>query len=194
MKLLTVIGARPQIIKAAAFSRAIKNLYPDTVKEIMLHTGQHYDSNMSDVFIKQLGIPEPDYNLNTGSGKHGETTAKMIAGIEEVLVKEEVDGIVLYGDTNSTLAGAVAASKIHVPIMHIEAGLRSYNKSMPEEHNRILTDHCSELLFCPTETARQNLKLENLTKNVHLAGDTMLGATKMFTSIAVNKSGKSYLY
>lgn len=165
MKLLTVIGARPQIIKAAAFSRAIKDLYPETVTEIMLHTGQHYDSNMSDVFIKQLGIPEPDYNLNTGSGKHGETTAKMISGIEEVLIKEEVDGIVLYGDTNSTLAGAVAASKIHVPIIHIEAGLRSYNKSMPEELNRIMCDHASTLLFSPTPTGIVNLEKEGFRQD-----------------------------
>lgn len=164
MKLLTVIGARPQIIKAAAFSRAIKNLYADKVTEIMLHTGQHYDSNMSDVFIKQLGIPEPDYNLNTGSGKHGETTAKMISGIEEVLIKEEVDGIVLYGDTNSTLAGAVAASKLHVPIIHIEAGLRSYNKSMPEEVNRIMCDHASTLLFSPTPTGIVNLEKEGFSQ------------------------------
>lgn len=164
MKLLTVIGARPQIIKAAAFSRAIKNLYADEVTEIMLHTGQHYDSNMSDVFIKQLGIPEPDYNLNTGSGKHGETTAKMISGIEEILIKEEVDGIVLYGDTNSTLAGAVAASKIHVPIIHIEAGLRSYNKSMPEEVNRIMCDHASTLLFSPTPTGIVNLEKEGFSQ------------------------------
>lgn len=165
MKLLTVIGARPQIIKAAAFSRAIKNLYPKTVTEIILHTGQHYDANMSDVFIKQLGIPEPDYNLNTGSGKHGETTAKMISGIEEVLIREEVDGIVLYGDTNSTLAGAVAASKIHVPIIHIEAGLRSYNKSMPEELNRIMCDHASTFLFSPTPTGLVNLEKEGFNRD-----------------------------
>jgi len=200
MKLLTVIGARPQIIKAAAFSRAIKNLYPDSVKEIILHTGQHYDSNMSDVFIKQLGIPEPDYNLNTGSGQHGETTAKMIAGIEEVLVKEVVDGIVLYGDTNSTLAGAVAASKIHVPIIHIEAGLRSYNKSMPEELNRIMCDHASTLLFSPTPTGIVNLEKEGFDKDaqkpysvdnpkIYQCGDLMYDNSLYFAKNIENEKG-----
>lgn len=160
MKLLTIIGARPQIIKAAAFSRAIKNLYSESVKEVIVHTGQHYDSNMSDVFFEQLGIPQPDYNLNVGSGKHGVQTAKMIDGIEEVLEKERPNAIVLYGDTNSTLAGAVSASKIHVPVIHIEAGLRSYNKKMPEEINRIMCDHVSTLLFSPTNTGLENLKKE----------------------------------
>ena len=137
IKILTVIGARPQIIKAAAISRAVRERFADEVTEKILHTGQHYDKNMSAVFFDELGIPQPDYNLGVGSGKHGEQTAKMIAGIEEVLMQEQFDGILLYGDTNSTLAGAVAASKIHVPIFHVEAGLRSHNMAMPEEVNSI---------------------------------------------------------
>lgn len=162
MKLLTIIGARPQIIKAAAFSRAIKNLHSDRVKEIIVHTGQHYDSNMSDVFFEELQIPKPDYNLNVGSGKHGVQTAKMISGIEDVLEKESPNALVLYGDTNSTLAGAIAASKIHIPVIHIEAGLRSYNKKMPEEINRIMCDHVSTMLFSPTKTGIDNLVKEGL--------------------------------
>ena len=160
IKLLTVIGARPQIIKAAAISRAIKNKFEGIIQEKILHTGQHYDQNMSQVFIEELGIPQPNYNLGVGSGKHGEQTAKMIAGIEEVLLSEHFDGILLYGDTNSTLAGAVAASKIHVPIFHVEAGLRSYNMAMPEEVNRIVCDQLSSILFSPTETGIRNLKKE----------------------------------
>lgn len=160
IKLLTIIGARPQIIKAAAISRAVKNRFADVVEEKILHTGQHYDQNMSQVFIEELGIPQPDFNLGVGSGKHGEQTAKMIAGIENVLLSEHYDGIILYGDTNSTLAGAVAASKIHVPIFHVEAGLRSHNMTMPEEVNRIVCDQLSSILFSPTETGVKNLKEE----------------------------------
>ena len=136
MKIVTVIGARPQIIKAAALSRAIKEHFKNEVQEVIVHTGQHYDDNMSQVFFDELGIPQPDYNLGVGSASHGVQTAKMIEGIEEIILKEKPDYLVLYGDTNSTLAGAIAASKIHVPIVHIEAGLRSFNKSMPEEINR----------------------------------------------------------
>lgn len=160
IKLLTVIGARPQIIKAAAFSRAIHKYFADKVEEKILHTGQHYDANMSDVFFGELGIPAPHFNLNVGSGRHGEQSAKMISGIEQVLLNEHFDGIVLYGDTNSTLAGAVAASKVHIPIFHIEAGLRSFNMSMPEEVNRIVCDQLSSILFAPTQTAVENLKRE----------------------------------
>ena len=160
MKLVTIIGARPQIIKAAALSRAIKTHYADRIQEIIVHTGQHYDDNMSQVFFDELGIPHPDYNLHVGSASHGVQTARMTEGIEEILLKEKPDFIVLYGDTNSTLAGAVAAAKIHIPVVHIEAGLRSFNKAMPEEINRIVCDHCSTLLFTPTKAGLENLKRE----------------------------------
>ena len=160
MKLVTIIGARPQIIKAAALSRAIRNHYADRIQEVIVHTGQHYDDNMSQVFFDELQIPRPDYNLHVGSASHGVQTARMTEGIEALLIKEQPDFIVLYGDTNSTLAGAVAAAKIHVPIVHIEAGLRSFNKSMPEEINRIVCDHCSTLLFTPTKAGLENLKRE----------------------------------
>jgi len=157
LKIVTVIGARPQIIKAAALSRAISNHFAGSINEIIVHTGQHYDQNMSQVFIDELGIPKPKYNLNIGSSSHGIQTARMIEGIEKILMDEKPDYLVLYGDTNSTLAGAVAAAKIHIPIAHIEAGLRSFNKSMPEEINRIMCDHASTLLFSPTQTGFNNL-------------------------------------
>lgn len=157
IKIVTIIGARPQIIKAAALSRAIKEKFSNEIEEVIVHTGQHYDENMSQVFFDELGIPAPDYNLGVGSGKHGEQTSKMIEGIEEILLKENPDYLVVYGDTNSTLAGAIAASKIHIPIAHIEAGLRSFNKAMPEEINRICCDHCSTMLFSPTATGYKNL-------------------------------------
>ena len=160
MKIVTIIGARPQIIKAAALSRAIKEYQKNDVREIIVHTGQHYDENMSQVFFDELDIPKPDYNLHVGSASHGVQTARMTEGIERILLDEQPDYIVMYGDTNSTLAGAVAASKIHIPIVHIEAGLRSFNKSMPEEINRIVCDHCSTLLFTPTATGYENLKHE----------------------------------
>ena len=163
MKLVTVIGARPQIIKAAALSRAIRNHFADRIQEVIVHTGQHYDDNMSQVFFDELQIPRPVYNLHVGSASHGVQTARMIEGIEALLIKEQPDFIVLYGDTNSTLAGAVAAAKIHVPIVHIEAGLRSFNKAMPEEINRIVCDHCSTLLFTPTKAGLENLKREGFT-------------------------------
>ncbi|MBL7916768.1 MAG: UDP-N-acetylglucosamine 2-epimerase (non-hydrolyzing) [Bacteroidia bacterium] len=200
MKIVTIIGARPQIIKAAALSRAIKNNYPDKITEIIVHTGQHYDENMSQVFFTELGIPQPNYNLNVGSGSHGKQTATMITGIEEVLVKEKPNAIVLYGDTNSTLAGAIAASKIQVPIVHIEAGLRSFNKSMPEEVNRILCDHISTLLFSPTSTGFKNLCNEGFKENntapysadnpkIYHCGDVMYDNSMHFSKIAESKSG-----
>jgi UDP-GlcNAc3NAcA epimerase len=166
-KIVTIIGARPQIIKAAAISRAIRSGFEQELSEIIVHTGQHYDQNMSDVFFDELGIPKPQYNLNVGSMSHGAQTAAMISGIETILNKEQPQAIVLYGDTNSTLAGALAASKIHVPVVHIEAGLRSFNKAMPEELNRIMCDHVSTLLFSPTATGVANLSNEGFDVTAH---------------------------
>ena len=199
IKLLTVIGARPQIIKAAAISRAVKNYFADQVEEKILHTGQHYDANMSQVFFDELGIPQPDYNLGVGSGSHGVQTAKMIAGIEEVLLSEQFDGIILYGDTNSTLAAAVAASKIHIPVFHIEAGLRSFNMTMPEEVNRIVCDQLSSICFSPTQTGVDNLEREGFLgspakfKNgkgrmVVNSGDVMYDNSMYFASMAEQKT------
>lgn len=165
IKLLTIIGARPQIIKAAALSREVAEHFGGVIEEKILHTGQHYDTNMSQVFFDELGIPKPDYNLGVGSGSHGVQTAKMIEGIERILLDEHFDGMVVYGDTNSTLAGAVAASKLHVPIFHIEAGLRSFNMAMPEEVNRIVCDHLSAILFAPTQTAIDNLQSEGFMQS-----------------------------
>ncbi|MDD2499159.1 MAG: UDP-N-acetylglucosamine 2-epimerase (non-hydrolyzing) [Desulfitobacteriaceae bacterium] len=180
MKLLTVIGARPQFIKAAPFSKVFR----EENQEILVHTGQHYDVNMSDVFFEELGIPWPDYNLGVGSGSHGRQTGRMLEKIEEIILKEKPDGMLVYGDTNSTLAGALAASKLHVPVYHIEAGLRSYNKLMPEEQNRVLTDHISNLLFCPTQTAVDNLKKEGITSGVLKTGDIMYDAVLRNVDIA----------
>ena len=199
MKLVTIIGARPQIIKAAALSRAIRNHYKDQIQEIIVHTGQHYDDNMSQVFFDELQIPRPDYNLHVGSASHGVQTARMTEGIEDILIKEQPDFIVLYGDTNSTLAGAVAAAKIHVPIVHIEAGLRSFNKAMPEEINRIVCDHCSTLLFSPTKAGLENLKREGFALNneppytidnpiVFHCGDIMYDNSLHFADIAETKT------
>ncbi len=199
IKLLTVIGARPQIIKAAAISRAIKEHFSETIVERILHTGQHYDANMSQVFFDELGIPAPDYNLGVGSGSHGAQTAKMIEGIETVLGSERFDGIILYGDTNSTIAGAVAAAKLHVPVFHVEAGLRSYNMSMPEEQNRIVCDHLSSILFAPTQTAVDNLKAEGLDSSrasfqngrrrlIVNSGDVMYDNALYFSKLAEEKS------
>jgi len=168
IKLLTIIGARPQIIKAAAISREISLHFQDIIEEKILHTGQHYDANMSDVFFKELSIPLPNYNLGVGSASHGVQTARMIEGIEKVLLKEHFDGVILYGDTNSTLAGAVAASKLHVPIFHVEAGLRSFNMIMPEEVNRIVCDQLSSILFAPTTTAIENLRREGFDNSMTL--------------------------
>src|ERR1043165_3722311 len=198
LKIVTIIGARPQIIKAAAISRAIANHYASRIREIIVHTGQHYDENMSEVFFRELGIPAPHYNLGTGSGSHGKQTAAMIAGIEEILVKEQPGAIILYGDTNSTLAGAIAASKIHVPVVHIEAGLRSFNKAMPEEVNRIMCDHVSKLLFSPTTTGYTNLVNEGFKEmnpapysannpKIYHSGDVMYDNSMHFAAVAKNK-------
>lgn len=164
-KIVTIIGARPQIIKSSALNRSISKNYINQIEEIIVHTGQHYDENMSKVFFNELEINEPRYNLGVGSGTHGKMTSKMIEGMEEILLKEMPNAVVIYGDTNSTLAAAIAASKIHIPIIHIEAGLRSFNKSMPEEINRIAADHMSTLLFSPTKTGIENLKNEGFKEN-----------------------------
>ena len=198
-RLLTVIGARPQIIKAAAISRAVRDKFAHQVQERILHTGQHYDANMSQVFFDELGIPQPDYNLGVGSGSHGVQTARMIEGIEQVLQSDRFDGVLLYGDTNSTLAGAVAASKIHIPVFHVEAGLRSFNMSMPEEVNRIVCDQLSSILFPPTETGYRNLMREGFGDSkatfkdgkhrlVVNSGDVMYDNSTYFAAMAHEKS------
>jgi UDP-GlcNAc3NAcA epimerase len=198
MKILTIIGARPQIIKAAALSRAIKKHFIASIQEVIVHTGQHYDTNMSQVFFDEMGIPEPNYNLEVGSASHGVQTAQMISGIEEILEIEKPDYIILYGDTNSTLAGVIAASKIHIPIVHIEAGLRSFNKRMPEEVNRILCDHVSTFLFTPTKTGYQNLLNEGFKENegpftvdkpgIFHCGDVMYDNSLFFADMAEEKT------
>ncbi len=198
-RIITIIGARPQIIKSSALSRAIRNSFSDKIEEIIVHTGQHYDENMSNVFFEEMEIPKPNYNLNVGSGSHGTQTAKMIEGLERIFLDEKPNAIVIYGDTNSTIAGALAAAKIHIPIVHIEAGLRSYNKSMPEEINRISADHMSTLLFSPTKTGISNLEKEGFSldkksnatidsPNVYLCGDIMFDNSIYFSSISNQKS------
>lgn len=174
IKILSVVGARPQFIKAAPITRALKK--HGQIEETLLHTGQHYDANMSDVFFKQLEIAQPKYNLNIHGGSHGDMTARMLTGIETALQAESFDAVLVYGDTNSTLAGALAASKMNIPVLHVEAGLRSYNRSMPEEINRVLTDHVSALLFCPTFRAIDNLKREGITDGAIHVGDVMFDA------------------
>ncbi|WDZ96606.1 UDP-N-acetylglucosamine 2-epimerase (non-hydrolyzing) [Herbaspirillum sp. WKF16] len=183
MKIVTVVGARPQFIKAAAVSRAIAAL--PGAKEILLHTGQHYDNNMSDIFFDELGIPRPDYHLGVHGGGHGQMTGQMLIKIEEVLIKEAPDWVLVYGDTNSTLAGALAASKLHIPIAHVEAGLRSFNRRMPEEVNRVLTDHISTLLFAPTDSAVKNLAQEGVSQlAVRRVGDVMFDAALYYGRVA----------
>lgn len=198
IKLLNILGARPQIIKASAISRAIRINFPDKVNEIIVHTGQHYDKEMSDIFFDELEIHKPHYNLGVGSSTHGRQTSLMISGIEDVLLKESPDCIVIYGDTNSTLAGAIAASKLHFPVVHIEAGLRSFNKRMPEEINRIVSDHCSTLLFAPTNAALKNLVDEGFRPDnsppftidnprIYLTGDIMYDNSLFFAGMAEKK-------
>lgn len=180
LKICTIVGARPQFIKAATVSRAIKKYNEETshdeILEIIIHTGQHYHDKMSGVFFRELEIPNPAYNLGIGSGTHGEQTGKMLAAIEGVLLIEKPDWVLLYGDTNSTLAGALSAAKLHIPIIHIEAGLRSFNRSMPEEINRVVADHLSHLLLCPSQVAVNNLFKEGIIKGVSIVGDVMAEA------------------
>jgi UDP-GlcNAc3NAcA epimerase len=179
MKIITIIGARPQFIKAAAVSRAInKNNF---VNEIIIHTGQHYDPNMSDIFFDELEIPRPHYNLGIGGGNHGAMTGRQLEAIELILLEEKPDWVVVYGDTNSTLAGALAAAKLHIPVAHIEAGLRSFNRQMPEEINRILTDHVADILLAPTATAMTNLRAEGVPEDrLGLVGDVMYDASLFY--------------
>ncbi|MBS1682685.1 MAG: UDP-N-acetylglucosamine 2-epimerase (non-hydrolyzing) [Bacteroidetes bacterium] len=199
MKVLTVVGARPQFIKAAAISRAIRQEYSSRINEVLLHTGQHYDPEMNQVFFEELGLPQEDYNLNVGSGTHAVQTAAIMVGIEEILLKEKPDCLLLYGDTNSTLAGAVAASKLHIPIVHVEGGVRSYNKGMPEEVNRVMCDHLSTLIFVPTKSGMESLRHEGFKElnqppftpdnpKVYHCGDIMYDNSLLLAEVAKRKS------
>lgn len=182
MKIVTVIGARPQFIKAAAVSREIATR--SGIREVIVHTGQHHDANMSDVFFEEMRIPRPDHHLEIHGGGHGDMTGKMLQALEPIVVAERPDAVLVYGDTNSTLAGALVASKLHVPIAHVEAGLRSFNRRMPEEVNRVLTDHLSDWLFCPTEQAVRNLAAEGIAgARVIRTGDVMLDAALYYSEI-----------
>ena len=186
MKIITIVGARPQFIKAAAVSKEVAKR--KKVSEIIIHTGQHHDENMSDIFFRELGIPNPKYNLGVSGGTHGLMTARMLESIEGVLLKEQPDALMVYGDTNSTLAGALAAVKLGIPIAHVEAGLRSFNMTMPEEINRIVTDSVSKMLLCPTENAVNNLFVEGKKTGVHNVGDVMFDIAISYKEIAKSQS------
>lgn len=187
MKILTIIGARPQFIKAAAVSYAFAQY--ENIQEVILHTGQHFDTNMSNVFFEELCIPKPIYNLGIGGSLHGAMTGAQLAGIEGVLLQEKPDWVLVYGDTNSTLAGALAAAKLHIPVAHVEAGLRSFNRRMPEEINRVVTDHISTALFAPTATAMQHLANEGIPlEHCHHVGDVMYDAALLFGARAKQQS------
>ena len=187
MKVVTVLGARPQFIKAAAVGRILRQ--HGEIEEVLVHTGQHFDSNMSDVFFQELSMEAPKYNLGIGGGRHGAMTGRQLEAVEQVLVDERPDAVVVYGDTNSTLSGALAASKLHIPVAHVEAGLRSHNRRMPEEINRIMTDHLSNWLFAPTSLAMVNLAREGIDPaRCVLVGDVMLDASLAFREQATQKS------
>lgn len=189
MKICTILGARPQFIKAAVVSSAFRRRQEQrTVREVLVHTGQHYDADMSQVFFDELEIPTPHYHLGVGSARHGEQVAKMLMGVEEILIKEKPDGVLVYGDTNSTLAGTLAASKLHIPVAHVEAGLRSFNRNMPEEVNRIVVDHLSSLLFAPTKTAVDNCRKEGITGEVYFVPDVMEESVETHLASALEKS------
>lgn len=190
-KIVTILGARPQFIKAAAVSRAIRLLGSDCLEELIVHTGQHYDVNMSDLFFTEMDIPLPRYRLQIPGGLHGKTTGRMLEKLEELLLEERPDAVVVYGDTNTTLAGALAAKKLHLPLIHIESGLRSYNMQMPEEINRILTDRISDLLFCPTEAATNNLIREgfgNFGQTIVQSGDVMYDGALYYGQLSDQRS------
>lgn len=178
MKILSIVGARPQFVKSAIFRKACVE---NDIDEVLFHTGQHYDTNMSDVFFTELGVQPPEYRMSLEKRSHGGMTAEILQQFEELIIQEKPDVVNVFGDTNSTLAGALAASKLHVPISHIEAGLRSFNKKMPEEVNRILTDHVSDYLFCPTLSSVENLARENILQNVFHVGDIMFDCVKQFS-------------
>ena len=184
MKIISVVGARPQFVKAAALSRMLRARH----EEVLVHTGQHYDYMMSGVFFDGLHLPAPDVNLGVGSGPHGAQTARMLEGIEAVLAEHRPDWLVVYGDTNSTVAGALAAAKMTTPIAHVEAGLRSFERAMPEEINRLVTDHLSTVLLCPSETAVRNLAAEGITRNVHVVGDVMLDVLRQLEPEAMARA------
>lgn len=193
MNIITIVGARPQFIKAAAVSAALAAF--GVIRERLLHTGQHFDDNMSDVFFRELGIPAPAWNLGIGGGTHGAMTGAQIGAIERVLLDEKPDAVLLYGDTNSTLAGALAASKLHIPVAHVEAGLRSFNRRMPEEINRVLTDHVSHWLFAPTQGAVEHLRREGIEgRSVHRVGDVMYDAALHFSAVARERTQRHPLF
>ncbi|MCQ8893253.1 MAG: UDP-N-acetylglucosamine 2-epimerase (non-hydrolyzing) [Methanolinea sp.] len=184
MKVVTIVGARPQFVKCAPLSRELRREHT----EVLVHTGQYYDPEMSEVFFSELEIPRPDYNLGVGSDPQGMQTGEILARVEDVPLKEKPGMVIVFGDTNSTLAGALAAAKLHIPVAHVEAGLRSFDSTMPEEINRVVTDHLSDLLFCPTKTAVRNLAHEGITKGVHLVGDVMVDALLHTREVAARRS------